>query len=90
MEKKSNSTKEFIENNKVFTVIYLIWMLLHLIFLLTSPSYGPSQQEFWPFGDNRMKYYDYTEFLLYSIAPVILYLIYYFLKDDIKRKIKND
>jgi len=85
MEKKSFSFKEFIENNKVFIGIYLIWFLLHIIFLLTSPVRSYSRSEFWPFGDGDMKYYDITEFLLYTIAPIIIYLIYYFLKDDIKK-----
>ena len=44
--------KQFIDDNKGFAVFYLIWFLIHLIFV----SFGEGNYEFWPFS-NFEKYY---------------------------------
>jgi len=67
--------------NKVIA-IYLIWVLIHfLLFLFRTSyaiSYGPPR--FYPFTkiyhwDTFFDYnfYDYTEFMVYSIAPILIY-----------------
>jgi hypothetical protein len=60
---------------------YLAWTLLHLGFLLIGSrgifkerSMGAAR--FWPFGSDKVEYYDITEFLVYTIFPLVILIIW--------------
>lgn len=57
--------------------IYLIWFLLHLILLLVNWNGNSSAGErLWPFSKHsNLDDYDFTEFLLYTIVPLIFLVI---------------
>ena len=62
---------------------YLIWILIHLTFLLIfsngifdNDNSNNGISDFWPFNRNaRLRNYDITEFLVYTIFPLIFFLI---------------
>lgn len=72
--------KDKINISNLFLVIYLVWFLIHLVILLThwkTELYDFHYERFWPFSeDSKIRSYDYTEFLLYVIIPIILLLIF--------------
>lgn len=75
---------------KLYLGIYLIWVLIHLILLLTHQeeiTYDFEYESFWPFSEGtNLNFYDYSEFLLYTIAPIILYMIFNLLKNNLKKE----
>jgi len=70
-------------SNKV-KAVYLLWVLIN--FYLFISNIQISSYEDWYFNlsnqlnhfypSGRIKHYDITEFIFYSIAPVFLYIIY--------------
>jgi len=92
MEKEKFDFQKFIKENKRIVGFYLIWLLFHFIFLLASWNSQNNTEQFWPFyeWDRDHGVYDLSEFLVYSLLPVFIYLIYYFLKDDVRKNIEND
>jgi len=64
--------------------IYLIWFTIHFILLLYSGNiFKHFNKRFFPF--NGFWYwgdlvYDYSEFLVYTIVPILIALIIYYLK----------
>lgn len=105
MPNPSLNTQQFIDNyavNKIevlFSVklskkligLYLLWILLHLVLLLTNwnnSSYA--SKAIWPFSNNsRIEDYDFTEFLLYTIVPIFILIIINLFKEP-KKKEKKD
>lgn len=72
--------------------IYLIWFTIHFILILISGNAFEHDTDFIPFnvfwGYRDTVYgYDYSEFLVYTIAPILIVLIIYYLKPpkEIKR-----
>jgi len=66
------------------SAIYLIWALFHFMLFLFAPNYANIQEKerFYPFtkkwnGDVYFdhKWYDYTEFMVYMIMPIMIYYI---------------
>jgi hypothetical protein len=58
-------------NNKKLLGIYTLWITLHFIIFVFSSN--GSKHEFWPLTDySLMDSYDITEFLIYSICPILL------------------
>ena len=61
---------------------YLAWVLLHLGFLLIGSDgifngSNMGSDDFWPFNyKSRLSYYDITEFLVYTIFPFAILVIY--------------
>ena len=59
---------------------YIAWVLLHLgLLLIFSYSiFGGSWEtdDFWPFGDDRIRSYDITEFLIYTIFPFGILIVW--------------
>jgi RNA polymerase subunit RPABC4/transcription elongation factor Spt4 len=57
---------------------YSAWILLHLSLLLIGGDkiFGKEFDQFWPFGNSRIKYYDIKEFLVYTIFPAAILVIW--------------
>lgn len=57
--------------------IYLLWFLANLILLLMNNSiqdiFFGGNNIFIPIEDYELEYYDMSEFLAYTITPVIIY-----------------
>ncbi len=64
---------------------------LHIILLLTNwNSSNYSSEEIWPFSEySKIKHYDLTEFLLYTVIPLILIIIINLFKEPKKIKTEN-
>jgi len=78
--------KKFINDNKGFVVFYLIWFLIHLIFL----SVGGGGSRFWPFEGYKnfsLRYYGSTEFIFYLIVPIVIWGLWKLVGKDIKKAI---
>jgi hypothetical protein len=62
---------------------YLIWFLLHLILLLTNWKASRSANDyFWPFSKRSdLEDYDFSEFILYTLVPLIILVIVNLFKD---------
>lgn len=63
--------------NKV-KAVYLLWVIFNLyLFISDTREYNTLLNEFFSFGLWKyIKNYGLKEFLFYSIAPVIIYIIY--------------
>lgn len=70
---------------------YLVWVLLHIILLLTNwKSNDYSSEKIWPFSEySELKHYDLTEFLLYTVVPLILIIIINLFKEPKKIETEN-
>lgn len=64
---------------------YLAWVVLHLGLLLIGSDgifdgYNMGAKKFWPLGDHldfdEVDYYDITEFLVYTIFPLAILIIW--------------
>jgi hypothetical protein len=76
---KSSIDKEFLKQAMGW---YLAWVVLHLGILLvfsdsiTGTDYS-SMDKFWPFSDySKIKHYDIREFLVYTIFPLAILVIW--------------
>jgi len=54
--------------------IYLSWIFLHFILFLTAGNMLNIDNRFFPYRW-RLRYYDITEFLLYTLSPIFIYYI---------------
>lgn len=93
--------KQFIKDNRVFTTFYLIWFLVH-IFLIVTRQEGKvfirtrgggssrffSDRFFWPFEDANLRAYDSAEFIFYLVLPIILFVIWKLVGNDIIKFLK--
>ena len=75
MDKKTKNT---------LLAVYIGWAFLHLIFLFLGMS-GNGHDGFWPFSESERfrsnnegisGTYDFSEFLVYSGSPLVIYFIY--------------
>lgn len=59
---------------------YIAWVLLHLGLLLifSASIFGGDYKtdDFWPFGSERIREYDFTEFLVYTIFPLGILIVW--------------
>ncbi len=59
--------------------IYLIWVGVNIILLLTSGNVFKHRDWFYPFGNRGVEFdirdYDYSEFLIYLLIPIIIYYV---------------
>ena len=67
---------------------FLVWVLIHLILLLTNWKGSDSANEyFWPFSKRaELEDYDFTEFLLYTVVPLIVLVIINLFKEPQQKK----
>ncbi len=68
--------------NRLFLVVYLIWLSIHTTFFLiatgTNREYDGGDY-FFPFSD--LVDYDMSELFVYSFAPILVYVIRSILKN---------
>lgn len=80
---------------KKLLAFYIIWEMLQLLFLILGDNFFGEieinhllgyvkEGYFYPFydADYGIEYYDFTEFLFYSILPLAIYYVYQLLKDS--------
>lgn len=67
---------------------YLVWFLLHLILLLVNwKASDYANERFWPFSErSELEHYDFSEFLLYTLVPLIILVIVNLFKDPKETK----
>lgn len=79
---------KFLKNYRKLIGIYLFWVLINLILLC---SFGQSRfagDYFFPFEPDPL-YYDISEFIIYTIAPIFVFCIYLCFKKEMKRFFKE-
>jgi len=85
--KSSSLTIKGYKINRLYFILFLIWLSIQFTFFLVSLNIYGSERGygFFPFAD--LKYYDISELFVYSILPVLVYVIRKILlsaKDDFK------
>ena len=64
--------------------VYLGWVFLNFILLITTKKPFRFNKDFYPFDWRGLRFdssvYDYSEFLIYSLSPIVIYLIYWLWK----------
>jgi hypothetical protein len=67
---------------------YFVWFLLHLILLLINWKASSSANDyFWPFSKRSdLEDYDFSEFILYTLVPLIILVIVNLFKDPKETK----
>jgi len=78
----------------IFWILYISWCIGHLVlfFVVLRNDYGggyKASDEFWPFSDGRLKYYDWLELLLYIGLPLIIYALTRFVHKNYYSKIEE-
>lgn len=69
---------------------YLIWVLAHFVILLVNGDFK-YDEDFWPITDFDIYFYDFSEFIIYTIVPLLLiYAISFFKNDEKVEKVKPD
>lgn len=86
---------KFINENKWFIVFYLTWLFIHIIFLFNIMTFNNfpyrwKHNEFWPFGDSSLFYYDWLEFFVYVGLPLLIFAIVKLVGKDIKKAIDEN
>jgi hypothetical protein len=60
---------------RIILGIYLGWLLINFIFLVINWGSG-DVNSFWPFQrDSLFKEYDFSEFILYSLTPLFIFML---------------
>jgi len=78
----NNRFSKFGNDNKLFIVMYLDWVLINFIFLSMSDSIYTG---FWPIGNNNLDSYNITEFLFYMIVPIVIFVLWKLISEGIKK-----
>jgi hypothetical protein len=82
------------EKGKKWLYIYLTWFLLNFVFIFVK-KYDYSSRCFWPFQKDwgnspwDLKYYDFSEFLVYAILIPMVVFGYYKYKEKKKESTSN-
>ena len=87
------------DNQKKWIGLYVVWALLNFIFIFIKGTDGDSSRCFFPFqaywSDDiiwewDLRYYDFSEFLVYAILlPLIVFFIYKYKDKSRKRSNGN-
>ena len=82
---------------KKLLAFYIIWEMLQLLFLILSNNFfgkveinhllGIQESRFYPCydADYGLEYYDFSEFIFYSLLPLAVYIVYQLLKDSFSK-----
>lgn len=74
--------REIIKKNGIFIVVYLVWVFIHFTLFLTS-NQDSIYKGFWPFDHySSINAYGVNELFVYGGLPVLLFLIYRLIKND--------
>jgi len=74
--------------NKVIG-IYIVWITINLLIaLFTSQQFFEYDDDFAPFSEG-LRDYDYSEFIFYTIIPVLLFVAYKLINSEKKNKTKD-
>lgn len=66
--------------------IYIVWMTLNLLIaLFTEQPFFEYDEDFAPFS-RGLKDYDFSEFVFYTIVPVLLFVAYKLINSDKKKE----
>lgn len=84
------------DNQKKWIGLYVVWALLNFIFIFIQGDYDDSSSYFFPFQASwpdwewDLRYYDFSEFLVYAILlPLIVFFIYKYKDKSRKRSNGN-
>jgi len=83
------TTKDFFnldnKNDKIFLGAYLVWIIIQILLFSTGSAFD-FDNDFFPFDHGDLDFdvdvYDYTEFLFYSLLPLIALFIYRLIKSE--------
>lgn len=68
--------------NKIVIAILLLWTFINVILLSISEA-DSYKSELWPFTSrSSVDTYDFTEFLLYVLGPVVIVIVVSLLKEE--------
>jgi hypothetical protein len=76
---------EYIKLTQLQTAFYIAWIFIHFSILLINGSNSYHSDKFFPFA--RLSQYDISEFIIYSLLPIIVIAIFRLIKKD--REIKS-
>ncbi len=85
--------KSFIKTNGISISILMIWFFVNLICLVMSSNSDSSKDYFFPFElrENSITEnyefsltYDFTEFLVYGISPILVFVVLKLISNDKK------
>lgn len=75
--------------NQIFTSAYCLWLLIHLYILFNSFNFNGDKDILYPFYKTNVSYnnfhdnsqtiydvYDFSEFILYGLSPLFLWVSY--------------
>ncbi|MCB0513585.1 MAG: hypothetical protein KDC60_04060 [Bacteroidetes bacterium] len=83
----TNGFQQFIRDNRWLIVSYLIWFFIHFILLMSGNNGGV----FYPFdGFKYVGDYGFFEFAVYLMLPILVFIIWKLVGQDIKQKIDEN
>lgn len=66
------------DKTKTFISYYVVWVIINIICLIFYEKSSSASNWLFPFVSSDLKYYDWSEFLLYTI--LVPYLLYFGIK----------
>ena len=70
------------ENGTVLGIL-LLWLFIHFILLMVGGVDNTNTESFYPFSERNLKNsYDITEFLVYGVGPIVLFIIIKLVKNE--------
>jgi hypothetical protein len=78
---ENSNFNNFIQKNKTGVAIYLCWVLLHFILMFSNAGFNKNGY-FFPFNNDNIWCYDYSEFLVYTVSPLFVFLIFKLLNQE--------
>ena len=68
--------KKIINENGIAISILISWLFINFICLKLAQLSYYSKERFFPFTESSLKHsYDLTEFLVYGVTPIIIFVI---------------
>lgn len=75
---------KFIKKYRILIGIYLIWFLLNMLLLNISGYNSRFDEYFFPF-DGDLSNYHQSEFIFYTITPILLFCIYLCFRMELRK-----
>ena len=70
---------------KKWITILIGWITLHFLFLVLGGGYEIGGKYTFPFHPKyfgSLKLYDYSDFLIYTFPPIVMFLVYWYVWRD--------